>query len=229
MTAFYEWGQPIAASDVQSERVLAHIRAAKRQPFIKMLELRQRDNSIGLVLEFDVERPQYPPVPILYNERILVSFGKDDSEQPEVLALRKDFPDTGHQNLRDVGGPQSLCLFEDSFDDVFPYLTPDLFLNRVAKWLQRASVEELHLSDQPLEPLFFSHEKVIVDPRLFDALEDPDKPILVAMITEQPLLLYASPQVPSEFGNIQGPKIYALPIETQPWHARSIRHRPTTA
>lgn len=106
-----------------------------------------------LVLRVQVERPQKVVYPILREERLAVVFYDEDNTYPDVLALRADFPRVPHTNLRDKEFPISLCLYDQTYENVKLDWTPARFLNRIRYWLQKTATGTLHAEDQPLEPL----------------------------------------------------------------------------
>jgi hypothetical protein len=71
----------------------------------------------------------------------------------DVLALRDDFPQVPHLNLREQEYPRSLCVYEDPFPEYSMKWNPIRFIEDVRKWLARTARNELHQKDQPLEPL----------------------------------------------------------------------------
>lgn len=136
--------------------------AVARNDFIKLLNSSREQDVDHLVIEVEVELPQNPPVPINQFEQILVRV-ENETDIPKVFAIRNDFPKTTHQNIVPEGSPVWLCLYEDLWEEIKPYITPEIFLERIREWLRRAAVEELHLSDQPLEPFLVTPHKVLID------------------------------------------------------------------
>lgn len=225
---YYGWGQIIDVADLSAPFLKRLASAVERFPFTKLLEARRQAETEALVVEYQVERPRQAPVPIGYHERLLV-LQKSAGEEPTVLALRKDFPDTAHQNLTPHGEPNSLCLFDTPFAEVCAGLTPMLLLQRIGNWLARAAVETLHADDQPLEPLLPCRNRIIFDPRIFESRAD-QTPVLVleplAINAINPIIVRAVPpealnkRLPSELHFV------VLPVTASPWHAQSIRHLP---
>jgi hypothetical protein len=113
----------------------------------------------------DVEVPQKPVHDIRNLERLGVVFATGDTKAPEVLALRKDFPNVAHLNLRPWTFPKSLCLYDVPFRDVRAQWTPARFVARVREWLRLTARGELHGTDQPLEPLLGDWRGWIILPR----------------------------------------------------------------
>ena len=225
---FHIWGDVASQDQLTIPRVRALAEAIDRYPFATLLDVRYKDECEGLIVEFQVELPQRPPVPILHRERIAIVLTPDEDSAPRVYALRKDFPDTLHQNLTSSGDPKDLCLFEEEYREIKARLTPIMFLRRVADWLARAAVEELHLSDQPLEPLLLSPGRIIFDPDLLE-LESENRPTVVVYgMSESPFLLRAYP-LPKDADPRKLPgkiRYLLLPLTTPPWHSRLLNHGP---
>ena len=122
--------------------------------FAKLIECCiDEDGSETIILDVEVEVGQYVVHDIKRTERIAVKF-KDDRSIPEILALRDDFPQVPHLNLRMAEKPKSLCLFAERHEDIKRYWTPAFLIGRVREWLRLTARGQLHKDDQPLEPLF---------------------------------------------------------------------------
>lgn len=127
------------------------------------------DKFETIVLEVDVEVGQAPLRDIRPVERIAVSFSESDRSWPEVLALRFDFPsDLPHLFPRLESAPCSLCLYEESYEEVRLRWTAVKIVERIRFWLRESSRSNLHGSDQPLEPVFVgSFESLILPADIF--------------------------------------------------------------
>ena len=100
-----------------------------------------------------------------HRERLAVVLSPDGWRQPEVLALRADFPLVPHLNLRPLGFPRSLCLYDGPFDEVLLISwTAPAFIERIREWLAATARGQLHADDQPLEPLLFDPMEDLVIP-----------------------------------------------------------------
>ena len=104
-----------------------------------------------LVIEVDVERPQVVTNPIRRVERLAVMLAADDETYPGVLAVRKDFPVVPHLNIASDDSTRSLCLYEQSWDEVKARWTAPAFIERIRRWLADTAIGSLHREDQPLE------------------------------------------------------------------------------
>lgn len=144
-------------------------------PFARLVEMRQVAEPSymeTIVLEVDVERGQIRAHDIHRQERIGVIFREEDDGHPETIALREDFPAVPHRNLRATEKPRSLCLYEQTWDEVKLHWTPIGFVEQLRYWLSRTCSGTLHQGDQSLEPFFFGTGPIIIPPDLFtDPLE----------------------------------------------------------
>lgn len=136
-------------------------------PHSKPVEVR-RDNrgQETVVFEVDVEVSQIRVHDIRPTERVSVTFSSE-GWQPEVLALRPDFPYVPHVNPRDQEFPRSLCLYDQNFDEISLRWTPASFIERVRWWLTETSRGTLHGNDQPLEPILLDRFPPLILPADF--------------------------------------------------------------
>ncbi len=88
-----------------------------------------------IVADVDVERPQIVTNDIRRRERIALVFSDADAVYPGVLALRADFPLVPHLNLQYEEFPRSICLYDQSWDDIKPRWTAPAFIERIRRWL----------------------------------------------------------------------------------------------
>jgi proteasome lid subunit RPN8/RPN11 len=226
---FYTWGEPIAAADLRIDLSRALIQAVAKYPFATIVEVRRAGEREGIVVEFEAEIPQEPPVPIQSRERLAFVVAPDKNVAPLVCALRKDFPEVLHLNATAEGEPRQLCIFSEDYAEIGPYLTPRLLLDRVADWLARAAVEKLHLTTQPLEPFLLSADQIIFDKEIFEADADQQPLIAVFQFSEHPLV-YRAVRLNADSAPAKSDSAHlylALPLSCPPWHARLIRRVPT--
>jgi len=151
-------GLPIAPAELRVPKAseLAQTILSDRLAFVTLVECRREeapDTTEIIVVDVEVERGQRTVHDIRPIERIAIHFFADDQRLPEVLALRVDFPVVPHLNLRPQELPRSLCLFEETFDEVRLRWTAAWFIERIRTWLALTAKGELHAPDQPLEPL----------------------------------------------------------------------------
>lgn len=149
--------------------------------FARLKEVRkQRDPSAEVVVfSVEVERPQHLAHDIRRHEDLAAVFRPDDEKQPEVLALRSDFPSVPHINLAATEFPRSLCLYEQPYEEVRLNWTPAQFLNRIRYWLAKTAAGSLHADDQPLEPLIPASGSRLILPADFDTSDVHQKPRLL--------------------------------------------------
>jgi hypothetical protein len=117
-----------------------------------------------IIVDVEVELPQRKKHDIRLYERIAMVFTSEDDRVPEVLALRPDFPQVPHLNLRSRPGPQSLCLYDESYSELKLTWTAPRFLERIREWLALTARGELHQDDQPLEPLLVGLPYTLIIP-----------------------------------------------------------------
>lgn len=122
-------------------------------PYARFLQSRMSDDLEIVVFEVDVEVPQRPVSDIRHTERLAAIFTCQDKSFPEVVSLRTDFPSIPHLNMRPVGEPRNLCLYEQPYPEIKLKWTGFRFLERIRDSLSRSAKGELHVPDQPLEPL----------------------------------------------------------------------------
>lgn len=140
---------------------------AADEAYARVLEFRRVDGPCAadlIAFEVKVERPQKVVYPIRREERLAVLFFDKDHTYPDVLALRADFPEVPHTNLRDSELPRGLCLYDQPYENVKLDWTPARFLNRIRHWLQTTATGTLHGEDQPLEPLLLAPRERLILP-----------------------------------------------------------------
>ncbi len=150
---------------VQRARDVAQLIGAVSPPYVRLVECRRRTDAFDgdvLVLEVEVELPQRPLHDIRRHEPLAVTFLTDDRNYPEVEALRTDFPQVPHLNLRAGDTPKSLCLYEEPWDVLKLRWSAGAYLERLREWLARTARGELHEPDQPLEPIFLRARDTLV-------------------------------------------------------------------
>lgn len=121
------------------------------------------------VLVFDVEAevPQRRVNDVRPVERVAVALWAEDNTYPETLALRGDFPQVAHTNLRTFETPRSLCLYDEPYTEIKLRWTAPAFVERIRDWLAKTATGTLHAEDQLLEPLLFSSPTRIILPSDF--------------------------------------------------------------
>ena len=148
----------IAVGNLKFSRSKRLAEAAIRNPYVKLIACFRKENTELIQIVAEVELPQHPPVPIDQFEPILIRI-ENERDIPSVVALRDNFPNTIHRNIVPEGFSASLCLYEDPWEEISPFITPELFIERIREWLHRAAIEELHLGNQPLEPFLIKTKR----------------------------------------------------------------------
>ena len=148
-------GDPIDADALDIPRAcqLANAIVGRKLDFVRLVECRKiAGASIEiLVIEVEVERPQVVLNPIRRVERLAVILSAGDETYPEVLAIRKGFPVVPHLNIAIDEETRSLCLYDQSWDEVKARWTAPAFIERIRRWLADSAIGSLHREDQPLE------------------------------------------------------------------------------
>lgn len=183
-----------------------------------------RTTSVGLetvVFDVDVEVSQIRVHDIRPIERLSVTFWGETL--PEILALRADFPFVPHVNPRPSEFPRSLCIYEESFEEIVLRWTPAAFIERLRWWLSETSKGTLHGADQPLEPLLIDHFATIVLPAdLFTKLQEGSaQRLFISEITAN--AVYRASWQPSSMIAVA-----ATVFECQPHVHGIIRWRPSS-
>ena len=171
----------------KAQQLATFLAESGAQVFAKLLEVRRLTDRLRevLVVELDVERPQRLTHDIRRREVLAICLDAADERQPEVVALRADFPTVPHCNATQKGSPRSLCLYDEPYEAVRLTWTPLRFMRRVHQWLSKTATGTLHLPDQPLEPLIFASPVQLVVPADFSASD----------IHQTPRMLHISHQV----------------------------------
>ncbi len=209
---------------------LAEAVADRGLPYVDFVECRQYTLAAGglaetVVFDVEVERPQKPANDIRKEERIAVTFVPSDNFCPEVLALRDDFPRVTHTNVRKTEYPRSLCLYDQSWEQIAIRWTAAGFVERIRLWLAETAKGTLHQYDQPLEPMLLGGGYRIVMPADFFDSEGGEtfQELKVGFATEQEgcrLLLAQQGQ------GAPGVPFLALSFVADPQMHGAIRHAP---
>lgn len=141
-------------------RDLALILESGVLPYVKLVECKAipGDRYETVILEIHVEVGQHPVHDVRRIEPIAIRFDVQDEVGPEILALREDFPQVPHLNIRERDYPRSLCLYDEPYDEVRLRWTPVQFLAHLSGWLRDTAEGILHRQDQALEPLLMPED-----------------------------------------------------------------------
>jgi hypothetical protein len=172
-------GETIELKELQIPKAkeLAEYLLSDVHPAARLLGVK-REPATGaeaVLFEVRVELSQDRKFAILPNEKIAVSFSREDDILPEVISLREDFPVVPHLNQRHEELPRSLCLYDLSYEAIKLRWTAHTFIERVREWLSLTADGKLHQEDQPLEPLILGHFLPLILPATFfaDIAEEP--------------------------------------------------------
>jgi integrative and conjugative element protein (TIGR02256 family) len=187
---------------------------------IKFLSIHQKDDRFGFIADFYAEVPQRPPIDIKRPERVVIIVGETRMVTPTVCCLRKSFPTTPHVFLCASDEPTKLCLSEEDYSNICHDFTPRKLIEQIFHWLQRASVNQLHLPDQPLEPFIFSRGTIIISQDIFSQ----NTLIECQKIDESLDFLMAVPVTDESIHTKRD--VLFFPIKCNPHHGVFIRHIP---
>lgn len=156
-------------------RDLALLLESNTSPYVEFIECKAvpDDRYETVLFRIHVEVGQRPVHDIKRIESIAVKFDVQDEIAPQIFALRDDFPQVPHLNLQEQDYPRSLCLYEESYDEVKLRWTPVQFLTRLSGWLRDTAEGTLHRRDQALEPLLMAEDlnTLIIHPSVLDSQE----------------------------------------------------------
>jgi Prokaryotic E2 family A len=232
---FHPWwttfGEAVAAADgLTSARACEFSEAIGRGmiPGVRLIEFRQDGSHEAVRIEIDVERPQDLAFLIRATEPLAIVFALAD-EQPRVLALRENFPDTPHQNWTPEGAPCSLCIDDRPWAEAKLTLTPVDLVRRIQLWLANAARGELHDPAQPLDPLFSrSWLSLVIPPSVF-ATTGAEPAELVGFTRQDNPSIILTARVPAAGrARSQEARFLVLPFQAAPQGMTRLRHAPTT-
>jgi len=178
-------GTSIPGSDLQIDKAKQLVQAIAYQDYAVLVDcIRNSEGQEIVVLDIEVEIPQEKVHDIQRFERIAVRFDPRDEIVPESLALRDDFPEVPHLNIRQDEFPRSLCLYEELYSELKRYWTGAFHIQNIRLWLALTARGELHADDQPLEPLLIGSEGFLVLPPEVLDLEKPAPVLVIDRIIE---------------------------------------------
>lgn len=234
MTLHFWWtsfGQIVEAADgltSESARAFAAAIARGTIPGARLIEFRQDASREAVCVEIDVERPQDLAYSIKATELLGFMFSKVAEEQPHVLALRVDFPDTPHQNWTPKEAPCSLCIDDRPWAEAKLTSTPPDLVRRAQLWLAKAARGDLHDPAQPLDPLFFQSGLSLVVPASVLAVIAADPAELVGFVRHDNPNTILTMRAALGKANFQEARFIVLPFQAAPQSMARLRHAPTT-
>lgn len=205
---------------------------SRRLAFVTLVECRRHLGDDGeiretVVFDVEVERPQRCAHDIRRVERIAARFAAADNWYPEVTALRADFPQVPHLNLRDTEFPRSLCLYDQPWCQIALRWTPTAFVERARAWLAETAKGTLHQEDQPLEPVLAATGlSIILPPDLFSSWEEGEaKHLQVGLATAEDKCRVLSTNTDRDAGGLS---VVAICLVANPRTHAAIKRRPST-
>lgn len=225
-------GKSVSPDSLQFSKAkeVAHYLESQVNPFARLLECRSSPGKEIVMLEVDVELTQRPTHDIRHNERLAVVFFSGDQRQPDVLALRSDFPLVPHLNLQITEFPRSLCLYDQPYYEIKRDWTATTFVERVRFWLAQTAKGKLHADDQPLEPLMFDPTQDLILP--YELLEkgsaEAPEFLNVTLVPKGTDLFTAIARLVDATNLPSGLNCVALVVSCPPHLHGVIRHTPST-
>lgn len=114
-----------------------------------------------LELDFEViGLPQHRLVAVRNIEPITIYISK--KKTLPVVTVRDDFPIVSHLNIHKDNVKKSLCYSELNYYEIQHKLNGRFLLTCIENWFLKTSMNQLHQSDQPLEPFFPYVNDVII-------------------------------------------------------------------
>lgn len=151
-----EFGVPVPPLELRHPyaRALATYAASGMDEEAILVECRRSaDEHEAILVDLRIHPPQRPAADIRRWEEVAAVFTGEHA-QPALLTMRKDFPETPHQNMAPEGYPRYPCVSDQSWDDAAAGWTPYSYLARVRWWLNAAAMGELTGTGQFIDPLF---------------------------------------------------------------------------
>ena len=173
----------ISGEQLNSISAIKTLKICLRHKDFELIELRHQTNPEGQPAEIIVvdcvndQVGKYNQFGIKIRERLALVF--QDGKEPQVRALRHDFPEAQHRNHTFSGEPAWLCLYDEPWRSVERHWTPQTFLRKILWWLTETSKGNLHQTNQAVEPVFFNSPFSIVFPPDYDEKINNDKLSLI--------------------------------------------------
>ena len=158
-------GEVISTNNLKIPKAGDFAKAVEDAIFARLVECRRTvsDHEI-IVFDAEIEVGQKTVNDIRDFERIAVEFEVSDTAAPDVLALRSNFPHVPHINRRLTEFPRSLCVTEQNYNEWKLQWTGTAFVEQIRQWLALTAQGRLHAEDQPLEPLLWGSEDILILP-----------------------------------------------------------------
>lgn len=158
--------EALSFENLSIDKLFYFFERVNQHPYCQSISAHLIENEReGIVFDVSVEVPQYRKFDIRSTERILVIFDKLDKSCPEVYALRRDFPETLHQNIRNFEFPRCLCVYEQPYHELKLKWTAASFLEQIRNWLKMTALGKSHGDNQTLEPYILGYSGNIILPQ----------------------------------------------------------------
>ena len=178
-------GEVVPQDKLRIERAKLFVNAVESLDFTHLIECRQTTSGDEvIVFNAEAEVGQIIEHDIKFLERIAVKFDALDAVMPEVLALRRNFPSVPHINLTSEEFPKSLCVTEQKFSEWKLRSTGVTFVKEILHWLEGTAKGNLHAEDQPLEPLLWGSEDIIILPHDLFTKYCPSEPLFIPFVNK---------------------------------------------
>jgi integrative and conjugative element protein (TIGR02256 family) len=179
-------GTTIHDGQFKSDKMLAleKLISSGKASFVTLLERKITSSSDVIVLELDLELSQTRLNNIRSRERVAIQFLWNDNSRPEVLALRKSFPQVPHLNHTEHEC-KSLCVYETPYDEQKLNWSSMVFLEDIRMWFKKTAEGTLHDQGQRTEPFLFPGSFKIILPNEINMETDYE----IAKLSEQCLKL----------------------------------------
>jgi integrative and conjugative element protein (TIGR02256 family) len=223
---FYAHLPLVGGEGLLSGQSRAVLNACSMNKAFEVIELRQdRRFDVIIVDCLNDAVPTRNTVGIRPRERLALIVYEDDMSQPEVRALRVDFPLVPHMLHAEAGQPRSLCLYFGPWERARRTWTAQKHLQRILMWLLETSTESLHRDDQPLEQVYYNSRMELVLPADFDhRVSNSNDSLALAAITRRDGRL----TIRAEFGTPQADTLVPLILHATPVVHGRVDEYPTT-
>jgi hypothetical protein len=183
MVAYRNFGEPSNNEKndplvtLRARSVLQAVTRHRQYELVEIRRLLDGDKTIADVLVVDCTNDAigHKNAPgIKWRERLALFFHVDPDSEPEVLALREDFPgDLAHLGYASEGVPPRLCLHQQKWEAVARTWTPQKFLADILWWLTGTAKGTLHPPTQHVEQVYYEPaQKIILPPQFEKNLKD---------------------------------------------------------
>ncbi|QGY47762.1 hypothetical protein GM418_30100 [Maribellus comscasis] len=162
-------GDEISFENLKLARARRVALAVQRHPYCiseSVLYVVKKTGEEIIYLTFDNEIPEEPLNGIQAYEDVAIICHPDDQMHPEVYALRTDFKNgLTHTNVKLFEHPVSLCVTEQSFEEIRHLFNEYEFIESIRQWFSLTAEDKLHQEDQPLEAFFHPKGYAVLHPQ----------------------------------------------------------------